>query len=143
MMQAARFLICWGLAFATLCAALVLLNIFYNVIESDLELKSLGKEAALAGFASLFQGVTLWVIFWVVHGAGRLILVAGIIVAVLYRLGHLTEWSSYHVAGLLIFQLGLWSVLAALWSGHFAVALVIVAAFGGGLTIIASIARTL
>ena len=40
-----------ALAFVTLCAALVLLNIFECIIGNDLTLKSGGKEAILAASA--------------------------------------------------------------------------------------------
>ena len=39
----------WALAFVSLCTALVLLNLFYNLIGDGLELLSLGKEAMIAG----------------------------------------------------------------------------------------------
>jgi hypothetical protein len=37
----------WALAFVTLCLALLLLAIFFALIENDITLHSLGKEAAM------------------------------------------------------------------------------------------------
>jgi hypothetical protein len=142
MIQVAHFVLCWGVAFASLCAAVVLLSIFFSAVDADVELMSLGKEAALAGCASLFQGIGFFVIIWVLHGGARLILLPGLIAAFLYKLGHLQDWTSYHVGALFMFQVGLWCIGAAIVGGHFGVAIAILAAFALGLTIIASIARS-
>jgi hypothetical protein len=68
MAQAIHFLVHWFMAFLTLCAALGVLNLFYRVIGSDLGLATLGKEALVAGFASLWEGAALWLAFSVLHG---------------------------------------------------------------------------
>lgn len=43
----------WAVAFLTLGIAVVLLNIFFGLIGNDLELRSIGSEIVIAGFASL------------------------------------------------------------------------------------------
>ena len=47
----------WVLAFLSLCLALVLLNIFFALIGNDLELLSIGSEAAIAGVCSLIEAL--------------------------------------------------------------------------------------
>jgi hypothetical protein len=55
--MAAHFFGYWAAAFVTLCLGLVLLSVFYRLIDSELGLHGLGKEAAIAGVASFFQGL--------------------------------------------------------------------------------------
>jgi len=62
MLPALHILALWALAFVTLCIALLLLAIFFALIENDIELHSLGKEAAIAAFAALIEGVSVWVV---------------------------------------------------------------------------------
>jgi hypothetical protein len=52
----------WGLAFMSLGVTLGLLNIFWELIEQDLCLRMLGKEAVIAGIASLVEAVGLWLL---------------------------------------------------------------------------------
>ena len=49
----------WVLAFVTLPAALVLLNIYDGLIGNDLILHTASKEAVIAGIASLVEGGSL------------------------------------------------------------------------------------
>ena len=70
----------WALAFVTLCSALVLLNIFDSIIGNDLVLHSLGKEAAIAGLASLVEGGCFWIVVSFVPAASRALIVPVIIV---------------------------------------------------------------
>jgi len=59
---ALQLLLFWALCFLTLCGALVLLGVYYNVLGSELELLSIGQEAAVAGLASLIEGAGVWFI---------------------------------------------------------------------------------
>ena len=142
-MQAAHFLAFWGAAFLTLCAALFILGIFYDWVGSDLGLESLGKEALVAAFASFFEGLALWVVFSVLHGAGRLLVIPGIIVFIVYRLHHLTDWSGYEPGVILLFQIVLGYAAAMLLAGHFASALIVGVCFCAGLALVASLVKSL
>jgi hypothetical protein len=143
MTQAAHFLICWAIAFATLCVAVLLLNIFYAVINTDLGLLTLRKELAVAGFASLFEGAAIWLMVSPLHVDVRILFPALIILGIIYRFAHLTEWSGYEVGGLLLFQIGIWSIIASLVTRNFGTAFVILAMVGAVLGIIAYISRSL
>ena len=57
MASATEFLQYWAIAFGTLCLALLLITNFYRLIDMDLGLHSLRKEAVIAGIASAVQGV--------------------------------------------------------------------------------------
>ncbi len=115
----------WALAFITLCAALVLLNIFDAIIGNDLMLNSAGKEAVMAGVASLIEGGSLWLVITFVPTAARALVIPALIVALVYKLGHLEDWSRYDVVMLLLFQGVLISVVMCLFAGLFLAALVI------------------
>ena len=52
----------WALAFVSLALAVVLLNIYSSIISNDLELRSVGAEAAIAGVASLVEAAGLWLL---------------------------------------------------------------------------------
>jgi hypothetical protein len=141
--MAAHFFGYWVAAFVTLCLGLVLLSVFYRLIDSELGLHGLGKEAAIAGVASFFQGLGAWLIFTYAPGAGRAMLIPGLMAAIIYKLSHLSDWSGYEMGGIFLFQMVLWSVGALLFSGEFKIALAVLLAFGIGLSIIASLAKTL
>jgi len=141
--MAAHFFGYWAAAFVTLCLGLVLLSVFYRLIDSELGLHGFGKEAALAGVASFFQGGGVWLIFTYAPGAGRAMIIPGLIVAILYKLGHMSDWSGYEMGGIFLFQMVLWGVGALLFSGQFKIALAVLLAFGISLSIVASIAKTL
>ena len=113
----------WALAFITLCAALVLLNIFFALIENDLALHGVGKEAALAAVAALIEGASVWVVatFLPLGGpfiAARLFIPA-LIVGIIYKVAHLEDWSRYEIIALLLFQLVIVAFGACLFLGHF------------------------
>jgi hypothetical protein len=124
--QAALYFVgLWALAFVTLCGALVLLNIFDGIIGNDLVLNSVGKEAVMAAIASLIEGGSLWLVITFVPTAARALLIPAVIVALIYKLGHLEDWSRYDVVMLLLFQGVLIAVLMCLFAGQFLAALVI------------------
>jgi len=142
-MQAVHFMVCWALAFLTLCAALGLLSVFYQLIGSDLGLETLGKEALVAGFASLFEGAALWLVFSVLHGGGHVLLVPGIIVFIIYRLHHLTDWSGYEPGIILVFQLIIAYCSIMLFTSHFGTALLVAVVFVAALVLVAMLVRNL
>ena len=104
MHSALQLLLFWALAFMTLCMALILLNIFYGLIGNDLTLRSLGQEAAMAGIASLVEGAGVWLVASFVPAAARALFVPALIVALIYKVSHLEDWSRYDVALFLAFQ---------------------------------------
>ena len=133
----------WAIAFATLAAALVLLNIFDGLIGNDLILHTAGKEAVIAGFASLVEGGSLWLVVSFVPSAVRALIIPAIIVALIYKVGHLEDWSRYDVSMLLLFQGVLVGVALCLFFGQFLTALVVVLVFVFALTVIAGFVRGL
>jgi hypothetical protein len=138
----------WALAFVTLCAALVLLSIFYGLIENDLELHSLGKEAVIAGIASLVEGASVWLVVFFIPAAQRAVglralIVPTLIVALIYRVAHLEDWRNGDVLYLLLFQFALCCSVAFLLTGHFGQALFVLAVLGIILAVIAAFAKSL
>jgi hypothetical protein len=138
----------WAVAFLTLCAAVVLLSIFSSVIEGDMELLSLGKEAVVAGIASLIEAVGLWLIVLFIPAmyrglALRAMIVPVIIVALIYRVAHLESWSMFEIVLLVAFQVGVGCLGATLISGHFQAAIMVVVVFVVILAVIASIIKSL
>ena len=133
----------WAIAFATLAAALVLLNIFDGLIGNDLILHSAGKEAVIAGFASLVEGGSLWLVVSFVPSAVRALIIPAMIVALIYKVGHLEDWSRYDVSMLLLFQGVLGGVIVCLFVGQFLTALVVVLVFVFALAVIAGFVRGL
>ena len=93
----------WVLAFLSLGTALVLLNLFYNLIGDGLELLGMGKELAIAGIASLVEASSLWLVVAFVPNAGRAMIFPALIVAVIYKVAHLEDWGRFEVLLLLVF----------------------------------------
>ncbi|HTL54702.1 MAG TPA: hypothetical protein VL361_03450 [Candidatus Limnocylindrales bacterium] len=143
MHSAIQLLVFWALAYFTLCVALTLLNVFYSVIGNDLTLRSLGQEATMAGIASLIEAAGAWLVVSFVPTASRALVIPALIVAIIYKLGHLEDWSRYDVALFLMFQLVLVCSGVSLYFGHFLTAIMILAIFGAILGVIASIAKSL
>jgi hypothetical protein len=133
----------WAVGFVTLCAALVLLNIFDGLIGNDLTLGSVGKEAIIAGIASLIEGGSVWLVVTFVPMAGRALIVPGLIVALIYKLGHLEDWSRYDILMLLMFQAVIVGFGVALLVGQFQTAFIILIVFAFALALIAGFARGL
>ncbi len=131
----------WALAFLTLSTALVLLSIFDGIIGNDLELHSARKEAVIAGFASLVEGGSVWLVVTFVPLAGRALIVPALIVAIFYKLAHLTEWSRYDVIMLLMFQLVIAGLAGSLLVGQFQAAFIILLVFASALAVVAFFAR--
>jgi hypothetical protein len=121
--SALHILIFWALAFVTLGMALLLLNIFFALIEDDLTLQSLGKEALIAAVASLIEGASVWVVVTFIPMGARGLFIPALIVVLIYKVTHLEDWSRYEIISLLLFQLVIAAFGASLLSGHFAVAI--------------------
>jgi hypothetical protein len=148
MHAAIELIVFWGVAFLTLCLAVILLNIFGRVIESDMELLSLGKEAVIAGIASLIEAAGVWLIVLFISDAFRgvalrAMIIPIIIVGLIYKVGHIESWSIFEAGLLLAFQIAIGCLMASLISGHFQSAIVIVAVSGIILAVIAGIMKSL
>ena len=138
----------WAVGYLTLCAAVILLSLFCGIIESDMELLSLGTEAVIAGIASLVEAAGVWliVVFISVAYRGlalRAMIIPMIIVGLIYRVAHLESWSIFEAGLLLAFQVAVGCLLASLILGHFQAAIMIVAVFGVILAVIAGIMKSL
>jgi len=133
----------WAVAFLTLGLAVVLLNIYFGIIGNDLELRSVGAEAAIVGVASLVEAASFWVVISFIPLAARALVVPVIIVALIYKIAHLEDWSRYDVFMLLIFQGVIGCFGVSLIFGHFQTAVIILGGFAVVLVIIASVAKSL
>ena len=148
MHAAIEFAAFWAFSFLTLCAAVVLLSIFGGVIESDMELLSLGKEAVIAGIASLIEAAGVWLIVLFISAmyrglALRAMIIPIVIVGLIYKVAHLESWSIFEAGLLLAFQIAIGCLVASLISGHFQAAIMILAVFGFILAVIAGIMKSL
>jgi hypothetical protein len=138
----------WAGAFVSLCAAVLLMAVFFGLIENDLELLSLGREAVVAGVASLVEGAGVWlvVVFLPVANralALRLMIIPVIIVALIYKISHLVDWSRYEVVLLLVFQVVIGCFVALLIGGRFEAAIFIAVGFVAALVVIGAFAKSL
>lgn len=133
----------WALAFATLSTALVLLNLYDNLIGNDLVLLSVGQETLIAGAASLVEGTSLWLVLTFLPMASRALIFPALIVAFIYKLSHLEDWSRYDVLMLLLFQIVIGAFGGFLLAGRFQTALVILLIFAVLLTLVAALVRNL
>ena len=124
MQSALHILEFWALAFLTLCLSLLLLNIFFALIDNDLTLHGLGKETIVAAGASLIEGASVWVVATFLPLGGPLLsarlFIPAIIVGIIYKITHLEDWSRYEILALLLFQLVITAFGACLLLGHFA-----------------------
>jgi hypothetical protein len=128
-----HLLILWTLAFVTLAMALLLLSVFFALIEDDLTLKSAGKEASIAAIASLIEGASVWAIVTFIPPAGPFLaarfFIPALVVGIIYKATHLEDWGRYEIILLLLFQLVISTIGASLIFGHFASAFGILFAF--------------
>jgi hypothetical protein len=134
MPSALHILELWALAFVTLCLALPLLAIFFALIENDITLHSLGKEAAIAAVASLIEGASVWAVVTFVPPAyvviaARALFIPALVVGIIYKVTHLEDWSHYEIIALLLFQLVIAAFGACLLFGHFSAAFIILFVF--------------
>jgi len=138
----------WAAAFVTLGAAVVLLSIFCGLIDNDLELHSIGKEAVIAGIASLLEGAGVWLVVWFIPVAYRALglrsmMIPALVVALIYKMAHLEDWSRFEAILLLVFQVVIGSLIACLMLGRFEAAIFILVGFGMVLAVIAVLVKSL
>jgi hypothetical protein len=133
----------WAAAFVTLCAALVLLNVFDGIVGGDLVLKSVRSELILAAVASLIEGASVWAVVSYLPAAGRALLIPALIVAFLYKVAHLEDWSRYHILLLLTFQGALLAISLAFCFGQWALALTVIVFFALALVVATAFLRGL
>ena len=108
MATTAQFFQFWALAFASLSLALVLLNFFCRLINSDLDLHGFRRETVIVGLASTAQAAGFWFSASLFHGDPfRRLLIPGAIVGIIYWLTHFEDWSGYEVGGIALFQAAL------------------------------------
>jgi len=143
MHAALQFAAIWAVAFLSLAMAVVLLNIYFGFIGNDLELRSAGKEAAIAGVASFVEAGSLWLILSFAPGALRAMILPVIVAALIYRFAHVEDWSGYDAFMLLAFQVVLVFVGISLMYGHFQAAIVLWVGFILFLAVVAAIARSM
>jgi hypothetical protein len=148
MHAAIQLVVFWALAFLSLGLALFLLNIFFAIIGNDLELQTLGKEAIIAGVASLVEALFFWAVICIfAPGQSRaLVMTRGLIipiliVAVIYKVTHLLDWGKYDIIALLAFQTVIGSVGACLAIGQYEMAFSIFVFFGIALALVGWFAR--
>jgi len=135
-------------AFVSLGAAVVLLGIFYGVINDELGLHRPGQEALVAGVASLIEGTGVWLVVLFIPAAQRALglramIIPALVVALLYKLVHLEDWGRFEALLLLMFQVVIGCVTASLFFGRFEAAFMVAAGFAAVMTVIALIARSL
>ncbi|HVU07803.1 MAG TPA: hypothetical protein VHG89_04585 [Verrucomicrobiae bacterium] len=140
---ALHIFIFWGLAFVSLGLAILLLNIFWNLIEQDLDLKDLTREAIIAGVASMIEAVGLVLLIPLGAKGLQAMLVPFLIVGLIYKISHLEDWSHYEIICLLLFQLIIVAVGVNLFLGNFAAAFGILIVFAIVLAIIVAFIRGL
>ena len=144
MATATQFVQYWALAFVSLSVALVLLSLFYRFIDFNLHWHSLRKEALIAGIASVIQGAGFWFSASLFQGNPfRRLVIPGAIMAIVYWLSHLEDWSGYEIGGIALFQGVILVTGLCLMGGQGKMAILILGVFVVGLAFIASIAKSL
>ena len=138
----------WAIAFLTLGAAVVSLSVFCGYIQSDMELHSLGKEATIAGIASLIEATALWLIILFIPAMSRGMALRGMIIPIfivgfIYRLAHLASWGFFEAGMLLAFQIGIALLVTCLFAGNIQAAVMVVVMFAIVLGVVAAFAKSL
>lgn len=133
----------WAFAFVTLCAGLVLLNMYSDLIGYDFALNGIRKELILAAVCSLIEGASAWAVASYAPGATRALLIPVLLVGLIYMVAHLEDWNRFDAGFVLVFQFALGGIGGALLSGYFGAALVIMFLFAGALALVGSIAKGL
>ena len=133
----------WIFAFVSLCLALLLLNLYSNLIDYDFTLHGLRKEAILASICSLIEAASVWIVVTYLPGATRALILPALMVFVIYMLAHLEDWNRFDPGLVLIFQFVIAGAVLAMFAGYFGAAAIIVTVFAGVLTVIASITKGL
>jgi len=137
-----QLLLIWALTFSTLAAALVLLNIYCDLIDYGLELLGLANETIIAGLASLVEATALWLLIAYVPGAVRAMIIPALIVASIYKLTHVESWNRFELILLLLFQIAIGALGACLVAGQFRSAMVVLIGFSVLLFLVALVAKS-
>jgi len=140
---ALHFLIFWALAFMSLGLAILLLNIFWNLIEQDLDLKDLSREAITAVGASMIEAIGLILLIPLGARGLQAMLIPFLIVGLIYKISHLEDWSHYEIICLVLFQLIIVAIGASLCLGNFAAAFGIFIVFAVALAVVAAFVKGL
>jgi hypothetical protein len=140
---ALHILIFWALAFTSLGLAILLLNIFWNLIEQDLDLKDLSREAIIASGASMIEAIGLTLLIPLGARGLQAMLIPFLIVGLIYKISHLEDWSHYEIICLLLFQLIIVAIGASLFLGNFTATFGILITFAIVLAIIVAFVRGL
>lgn len=127
----------------TLAVALLLLAVFFALIEDDLTLQSVGKEVIIAAVAALIEGASVWVVVTFIPLGARALFLPALVVGLIYKITHLEDWGRYEVILLLLFQLVVSAFGASLIFGHFTAALGILFVFGICLSVVIAFMRGL
>jgi hypothetical protein len=123
--------------------AILLLNIFWNLIEQDLDLKDLSREAIIAGGASMIEAIGLTLLIPLGARGLQAMLIPFLIVGLIYKISHLEDWSHYEIICLLLFQLIIVAIGASLFLGNFTATFGILITFAIVLAIIVAFVRGL
>jgi hypothetical protein len=142
MQNAMQFLVFWALAFVTLSAALVILNLYCSFLGNEIIFRTLGQEAIIAGIASLVEAAAAWVILSFVPAAIRAMFIPGLIVAIIYKIAHLEDWSRFHLVLLFLFQIALGAVGACFYLGRVATGFMIIGVLVAVLSAVVLILRS-
>jgi hypothetical protein len=121
-------------------------DLYYRFIDLDLDLRGVGKEAVIAAVASAVQGAGFWVSASLFHGHAfrrPVLVIPSALVAFIYWLSHLEDWSGYEVGGIGFFQAAVLGTGLCIVGGQFVLAAIIFGAFAVGLAIIACVAKSL
>jgi len=73
----------------------------------------------------------------------RAFIVPILIVAIIYKLGHLEDWSRYDIALFMFFQIVMVCSVVSLFAGQFKLAFMMLGIFAAILVIVASFARSM
>jgi hypothetical protein len=137
------FLGLWAFAFVSLGLALLLLNIYSNLIDYDFMLQSVRKEAILAAICSLVEGGSVWIVATCIPAAARALIIPALLVFVIYTLAHLEDWNRFDAVLVLIFQLAIALTAGCLIAGHVGAAVIIAVTFLGALGFVGYLAKGL
>jgi hypothetical protein len=132
----------WALAFVSLSITLVLLNVFWDLIGQDFCLKTLGKEAIIAGIASFVEAISLWLLLPLGPMGMRGMIIPALIVGLIYKVAHFEDWNRIEIICLLMFQLMISLMGAYLLTAHFAMAITTAIIFAVALAIIVGLIRS-
>lgn len=133
----------WVAAFATLVAALVLLNIFDSAIGNDLMLLSTGKEAGVAAVASLIEATGAWLLAFSALPSYNAMIIPLLIVGIIYKIAHFEDWSKGDIVLLMVFQYVIFFTALSFYHGQFKAAIILLGLFGAVLALMASFSRDL